>query len=89
MSRWEKLLEDQQKQRINVIAELAFRGFTKSEAADYLGVSRQAIQQFSKLYNIKFVKIADRRSEDGLPRNMGGNARKARKGKSGPCKVIE
>ena len=56
MGKWSKLLVQQKQDRIALVQEYAAAGYTKSGAAEELGMSRQSLNQFAQANNIKFRK---------------------------------
>ena len=54
MSKWKKLIEDHKKAQINMVMGQVLMGYTQSEAARNLGMTRQHLNRFCKRNGIKF-----------------------------------
>ena len=54
MSKWKQLIADHKKAQINMIMGQVLMGYTQSQAARNLGMTRQQLNRFCQINNIKF-----------------------------------
>lgn len=54
MGQWNELLDAQQKQRVNLVKGYAVKGYTATEAASSLGISKQQLYAYAKKHSINF-----------------------------------
>ena len=54
MSKWKKLIADHKKAQINMVMGQVLMGYTQSQAARNLGMTRQQLNRFCQINNIKF-----------------------------------
>jgi hypothetical protein len=53
---WSEMLKRQKQERVALVKSFAEDGHSKSEAATFLGITRQQLQLFCKVNNIEFKK---------------------------------
>ncbi len=54
MSKWKQLISDHKKAQINMVMGQVLMGYTQSQAARNLGMTRQQLNRFCQINNIKF-----------------------------------
>jgi len=54
MGQWNKLLDAQRLQRVNLVKGYAVKGYTATEAASSLGISKQQLYAYAKKHSINF-----------------------------------
>lgn len=54
MSKWKQLIADHKKAQINMVMGQVLMGYTQSQAARNLGMTRQQLNRFCQINNIKF-----------------------------------
>ena len=54
MTDWNELLEKQKEERLALFQSKIDQGFTPSQTARELGMSRQSVYQFCKVHNLSF-----------------------------------
>ena len=61
MSKWKQLIENHKAEQVKLVEDQVVMGRTQSEAARDLGMTRQQLNRFCQINNIKFK---GRKSED-------------------------